>query len=509
MSWNAPTPADVVARGKRDGLPLPAMDAEFYAEFAEGFTAAHDAVERWHHDSTPDSPARPWTRLSGDRNPFNAWYVTGSVAEAANGALDDLTWAVKSNIAVAGWPMSAGSRLVEGYEPAEDATAVRLLLEAGARLRGTANAEDLGLSASSHTSALGPVRNPWRETHATFGSSSGCAALVSAGLVDFALGADQAGSVRLPGSGTGLVAHKPTRGVIPYTGAMPFTVVQDTLGVLARDTLTVARVLAVLARRDGRDLRQGPTDFTVDWLGSITGGPRGLRIGLLREAFSIPGLSESVVDEAVRATTGRLAAAGATVTEVSVPEHTRGPDLAMMLTLKAGAPDLVRGNGGSGQTALHADPELVEHFAAARSGSPQHLADTVALSVTAGSHAGRRPEGWYLAAAMRLTGLLAGAYDAALGTVDVLVTPTAPYLPRPLPGPDTSRAAWLGSALDMIVNTCSVNLTGHPATQVPAGMVDGLPVGLQVIGPVGADALCLRVAKSIEDVDGGFPSPTP
>lgn len=123
--------------------------------------------------------------------------MTGSVNGTADGSLADLRWAVKSNIAVAGWPMSAGSRLVEGYQPAEDAAAVRLLLDAGARLSGSANAEDLGLSASSHTSALGPVRNPWRETHATFGSSSGCAALVSAGLVDFALGADQAGSVRL------------------------------------------------------------------------------------------------------------------------------------------------------------------------------------------------------------------------------------------------------------------------------------------------------------------------
>jgi amidase len=296
--------------------------------------------------------------------------------------------------------------------------------------------------------------------------------------------------------------------MVPYTGAMPSTVAQDTLGVLARDTYTVARAMAVLAERDGRDLRQGPTDSTVDWIGSLAGGPCGLRIGLLHEAFSIPGLSEPAVDETVRATIARLAEAGATVTEVSVPEHTRGQDLAMMLTLKAGAPDLLAGNGGSGQTALHADPELVEHFAAARLACPRNLAATVALSATAGAHAGQRPAGWYLAAAMRLTGLLADAYDRALSAVDVLVTPTAPYLPKPLPGPDISRADWIGSALDMIVNTCSANLTGHPATQVPAGIVNGLPVGLQIIGPVGADTLCLRVAKSIEDVDGGFPSPS-
>lgn len=190
-----------------------------------------------------------------------------------------------------------------------------------------------------------------------------------------------------------------------------------------------------------------------------------------------------------------------------MPEHPRGVDLAMMLTVKAGAPDLLAGNGGSGQTALYADPGLVEHFAAARLARPTDLATTVALSATAGAHPGQRPAGWYLAAATRLAGLLADAYDEALGSVDVLVTPTAPYLPRPLPGPDISRAGWIAGAMDMIVNTCSANLTGHPATQVPAGIVDGLPVGLQIVGPVGADALCLRVAKSIEDLEGGFPSP--
>ena len=507
MSWNPPTPADVVARGERDGLTLPPTDAAFYSDFGQNFAAAHDAIEKWHLDTRADSTDRPWERPSPERNPYNAWYVTGDVPGSDDGPLDDLTWAVKSNIAVAGWPMSAGSRLVDGYTPADDAAAVRLLLQAGALLRGSANAEDLGLSASSHTSALGPVRNPWRETHTTFGSSSGCAALVSAGLVDFALGADQAGSVRLPGSGTGLVAHKPTRGVVPYTGAMPFTVVQDTLGVLARDTRTVARVLSVLSRRDGNDLRQGPVDAAIDWRDSMTGTPRDIRIGLLREAFAIPGLSEPRVDEAVRAVTARLAGAGASVVEVSVPEHVRGADLALVLSVKAGAPDLLSGNGGSVQTSLHGDPEMVEHFAAARAANPGDLAPTVALSVTSGTHSGGRPEGWYLAAALRLSGLLAQAYDNALRAVDVLVMPTAPYAPRPLPSPDASRAEWVGSALDMIVNTCPANLTGHPATQVPAGTVGGLPVGLQVVGPIGADTLCLRAAHLIEELDEGFPVP--
>src|SRR6266516_4087395 len=139
MSWIPPTPADVIARGERDGLPVPATDAALYAELAETFTAAHHAVELWHRETRPNPPERVWQRPLADRNPFNAWYITGSVDGAADGCLADLTWVVKSNIAVAGWPMCAGSRLIEGYQPAEDATAVRLLLEAGAQLCGSAN----------------------------------------------------------------------------------------------------------------------------------------------------------------------------------------------------------------------------------------------------------------------------------------------------------------------------------------------------------------------------------
>ena len=507
MSWVPPTPAEIIARGARDAVPVAHDDAMLFAEFAGAFVSAHDNVERWHAETTPAPPRRIWRRPAADENPYNGWYVMGAVEGANDGSLSDLSWVAKSNVAVAGWPMSAGSRLIVGYVPFEDATAVRRLLAAGASLRGTANSEDLGLSAASHTSALGPVRNPWQQTHGTFGSSSGCAALVSGGLVDFALGADQAGSVRLPGSGTGLVAHKPSRGLVSYAGTMPFTVAQDSLGVLARDTPTVARVMDALCARDGRDLRQGPATPEIDWFGALDDGPRGLRIGLLQESFSISSLSDPAVDETVRSCVEQLVKFGATVTEISVPEHARGVDLAMMLTLKAGVPDLLSGNGGSAQTVAHGDPELVAHFARQMSAFPQHLADTVRLSLTAGTHDGDRPAGWYLAAAMRLIGLLVDAYDRALETVDVLITPTAPFLPRPLPDEQTSRAEWIGSALDMIVNTCSANLTGHPATQVPAGIVRGLPVGLQVIAAVGADDLCLRVARSLEAAAGGFPSP--
>lgn len=504
MSWTPPTPAEVLARGARVDVALNDSEAEFYSEMARGFVSAHNSIEAWYEAARPQLPERPWTRPAAADNPLNAWYVTGSVTEGA-GTLSDLSWVVKSNIAVAGWPMSAGSSLVEGYRPSADASSVKQILRAGAHLRGSANSEDLGLSGASHTSALGPVRNPWRVSHGTFGSSSGCAALVASGAVDFALGADQAGSVRLPGSGTGLVAHKPTRGRVPYSGAMPFTVVQDSLGVLSRDVHTVARVIDVISTDDELDLRQAGRDPRLSVVPSLEEGIEGIRIGLLNESFGIPNLSEPAVDRAVRAAVYSLTDHGAEVVEVSIPDHARAADLALVLSLKAGAVDLLTGNGGSVQTSLSGDPDLVTHFARNRQARPRDLSTIVALSATAGAHNGAREEGWYLAAAMRLIGALTLSYDEALQDVDLLVMPTSPYRPRPLPAPNSARGVWIGSALDMIVNTCAANLTGHPATQVPAGLVDGLPVGLQFVSRRGYDSLCLRAARAMECATGGFP----
>ncbi len=507
MAWTAPSVTEVAARSAQYGLGLSDEDVKLYSELGAAMAGAHDEIAAWFEEVRPPLPTRSWTRPAPADNPYNAWYVQGKVAGAPAGPLADLRWVAKSSISVAGWPMSAGSLLVEGHTPAEDAAVVRLLLAAGATLVGNANAEDLGVSASSYTSALGPVTNPWDAARATFGSSSGCAALVCAGLVDFGIGGDQGGSVRAPASGTGLVGHKPSRGLVPYTGAMAFTAVQDGLGPLTRTSELAARVMAELDRPDGRDLRQCLPAPGPDWLSGLHDGVRGLRIGLVRESFGVPGLSEPAVDDTVRAACDRLAAAGASVREVSVPVHTRGGALAMVIITHAGVRDMLAGNLGSAQSSLDGDPDLVSHVATRRAAHPKWLADTVRFSSAAGTHPGDRAPGWHLAAAMRLAAHLTAAYDRALSEVDVLVTPTVPYLPRVLPDDATSREDWIGSALDMVVNTSPFNVTGHPATSVPAGLVNGLPVGMQVIAARGADPLCLRVAQAMEELDGGFPGP--
>src|SRR3712207_6957337 len=170
-----------------------------YTPIVAAFLSSYDAVEELYAGIAPQAPGgRPSTRPDDADNPLGAGYVTTEIRGAADGPLAGRTVAVKDNVAVAGVPMMNGSHTLEGFVPQEDATVVTRLLEAGATITGKAVCEDLCFSGASHTSASGPVRNPWDPTRTTGGSSSGSAALLAAGEVDLATGGDQGGSVRMP-----------------------------------------------------------------------------------------------------------------------------------------------------------------------------------------------------------------------------------------------------------------------------------------------------------------------
>jgi amidase len=196
--------------------------------------------------------------------------------------------AVKDNIAVAGVPMMNGSAVLEGFVPRQDATVVTRLLDAGAIVTGKAVCENLCFSGGSHTSATGPVLNPWDHTRSAGGSSSGSAALVASGEVDLALGGDQGGSIRIPAAFCGVVGHKPTHGLVPYTGAFPIENTLDHLGPITRTVRDAALMLGVLAGPDGLDPRQRHGAEQHDYLAGIDASVGGLRIGVRNEVMSWP-----------------------------------------------------------------------------------------------------------------------------------------------------------------------------------------------------------------------------
>ena len=254
------------------GVGLSSSDIESFSPMVAGLLASWDAVEELYSASAPVMPERSWTRPEPADNPYNAWYVTTSITGSGEGPLAGMTVAVKDNTAVAGVPMMNGSKTLEGYTPLRDATIVSRMLAAGATIAGKSVCEDLCFSGGSHTSRTGAVRNPWDETRSAGGSSSGSAALVVSGIVDVATGGDQGGSVRIPSAYTGTVGHKPTWGLVPYTGAFPIESTIDHVGPITRTVADAALVLSVIAGPDGLDPRQPRNLVPDDYVAAITRG---------------------------------------------------------------------------------------------------------------------------------------------------------------------------------------------------------------------------------------------
>jgi amidase len=441
------------------------------------------------------------------------------VQTTAHGPLAGRTVAIKDNIEVAGVPMMNGSATLEGFVPRRDATVVTRLLDAGAIITGKAVCENLCFSGGSHTSATGPVRNPWDHSRSAGGSSSGSAALVAAGDADLALGGDQGGSIRIPAAFCGVVGHKPTHGLVPYTGAFPIENTLDHLGPITRTVRDAAAMLGVLAGPDGLDPRQrhlpasaadlsGPAGPSAgDYLSGLAAGVSDLRIGVLKEGFGLPGLSGTDVDEAVRSAVAALAAAGADVSEISVPWHSDAMHVWTVIATDGVVAQMIDGDGFGMNWAGRYDPELMEHYRRGRREYAGRLPETVKATIIAGRHAIDNHGGRYYAMARNLALELASAYDEALESVDVLVLPTLPITASPIPDPCVPREESIARSTEMIVNTAPFDVTGHPATTVPAGLVDGLPAGLMIVGRQFGDATCLRVAQAYEDAVGGFPAP--
>ncbi len=508
MPVEPPTPDELAAIAEHYGFGLDADALAAFAPLVEAAFGSYDRVEELYAAQAPTAPGdRSWSWPEAHENRLGAWYVRSAIAGSGSGPLAGTTVAIKDNTAVAGIPMMNGSRTVEGYTPSVDATIVSRLLAAGATVAGKAVCEDLCFSGGSHTSASGPVHNPWDTTRTTGGSSSGSAALVATGEVDLATGGDQGGSIRMPSAMTGIVGHKPTHGLVPYTGAFPIEFTLDHVGPMTRTVAGAALALRVMAGVDGRDPRQPDAIDVPDYPALIGQDATGLRVGVVTEGFGIEGLSEPGVDATVRAALDGLADAGLSVDEVSIPWHRHAMDVWNVIATDGATAQMIDGNGyGLNWDGLY-DPELIAHYGRGRATHAHLLSDTVKMVGMAGRHSIQSQQGRHYAMARNLVPKVRADYDDALATYDVLVMPTVPILATPIPPEGTPIAEGVARALEMIVNTAPTDVSGHPATSVPAGRSGGLPVGMMIIGKQFDDATCLRVAQAFETAVGGFPSP--
>lgn len=473
------------------GIDLTQDEAESYHEYLSQLTPAFRMIEKL-PDMAPvvKYPRTPGYRPEGADNPHNAWYYKTSIKGAPRGKLRGKSIAVKDNVFVAGVPLTNGASVLEGFVPETDATIVTRMLDAGAEIAGKAVCEYLCFATNSATANTGPVDNPRAPGHTTGGSSNGSAALVAAHVVDMAIGADQAGSIRMPASFCGIVGHKPTYGLVPYTGALGIEYSFDHLGPMADTVEECALLLEVIAGDDGIDGRQKGVR-TQPYTKALGKGVKGMRIGVVQEGFGRPE-SEEGVDKAVREAVKRLQKQGATVDLVSIPWHNIGSALWLPIGIEGSYQNLVHANGISYGTL----GEYSLSYMRAISGWQNHaneLAPTIKGTLLTGEIL-KRHGGRLYAKARNLVRRLRAEYDTWLEQYDVLIMPTTPMTATELVYEDASPKDILHASWGPLNNTCPFDLTGHPAISVCGGISDGKPVGLMIIGRHFEDATVFQVA---------------
>lgn len=311
-----------------------------------------------------------------------------------------------------------------------------------------------------------------------------------------ALGGDQGGSIRTPSSWCGVYGLKPTWGLVPVTGSMPIAYSIDHCGPICASVEDVARLLSVIAGHDGWDHRTIPARVG-DYMGALRQSAAGLRVGVLRQGFGHPE-SLPAVDAKVRQAIERLERLGAEITEVSIPMHLDAPAIWGGVILEGAAEMMLKGHGVGTNIPGYYPLGLQEAFARGFDTRLDDVSDTVKLVLLLGEYLNRHYHNRYHSKAQNLRVPLRQRYDEALAGVDVLVMPTSPFPATEIPPLDVPRERFVDLALNMQANTCPFDVSGHPAFTIPCGKLDGLPVGLMLVGRHYEETTLIRLAAAFE-----------
>lgn len=434
------------------GLRAPTV-ATVKRELAAGAATPHDVVARALEDARAVQEATNACTALDDAAVARAAAVAAS---GTDGPLAGVPFLVKEAFDVAGLPSTGCTRALPERRPTRSAMAVEAALRAGAVVVGTTNQHELACGATNRVSSNGPARNPWDTGRMTGGSSGGAAAAVAAGVVPFALGTDAGGSVRIPAAFCGVTALKPTHGAVSLDGVLRTAPSLDTAGPIARTASDCLLVFDVLRGR------VSPPVVVPD------DGPW-VRIGLASSYFRV---LDPDVDDAVRRAAATLHGLGCALHEVDAPDPAEGAAaLAMIATA-----ELARAFAHIGDEALLA-PQVAAVFEFGRSVRAVDYVDAIAQG-----------------AALR------DGFARAFRDVDVLLTPTTPFPALPL---DATEVVLPGGTLDADTGPAAltniVNVTGLPALSFPVGFSrDGLPVGAQLVGPPGSEALLCAIAGAYQ-----------
>jgi aspartyl-tRNA(Asn)/glutamyl-tRNA(Gln) amidotransferase subunit A len=470
----------------------PKSIAELRGAIAEGRVKAMDLAESYYATIEKKNPTlNVYLSLTRERALRQAARVDAAAAKGDElGPLAGIPVGIKDVLVMKGAPATAGSKILQGYHPPYDATAVRKLEAAGAVLLGKVNCDEFAMGGSNENSAYGAVHNPWDLERVPGGSSGGSAAAVAANMAVTALGTDTGGSIRQPASFCGVVGVLPTYGRVSRYGLIAFASSLDRVGPFAANVRDAATMLGVIAGSDAMDATSS-TAPVPDFAAEADKPVEGLRVGVPAEYFA-EGLDPEVrgcIEKGIDA----LRAAGCTVKPVSLPTTRYAiPTYYLVATAEASA-NLARFDG---VRYGHRSPEsgtLAEMYSHSRD---EGFGAEVKRRILLGTYA--LSAGYYDAyylKAQQVRRLLAEEFLRAFAGVDVIVTPTAPT-------PAFKLGEKTGNPLAMYladIYTVTASLAGICGVTVPCGKTAaGLPVGMQVLAVHLNEATAFRAARAVE-----------
>lgn len=438
-----------------------------------------------------DSQVRGLVTVTAEQARSAAQEADKRIREGTATPLTGIPLVLKDNMCTEGIATTCSSRMLEGFVPPYTATAAQKLLDAGAVLVGKSNMDEFAMGSSTENSAFFPTHNPWDANRVPGGSSGGSAAAVAAGETLIALGSDTGGSIRQPASFCGVVGMKPTYGTVSRYGLIAFASSLDQIGPLTSNVTDAAITLNTISGYDPMDstsIQRATPDYTRALIPDV----RGMKIGVVKELFGEGGVEPQVRDTVLEAARV-LEQAGAIVDwEVSLSLTEYALPVYYILAPSEASSNLARYDGVKYGYSWDGAADMWEGMERTR----QHgFGPEVKRRILLGAYA--LSSGYYDAyyrKAQQVRTLIRREYEDAFSRFDVLLTPTSPTLPFGL-GERTNNplAMYLAD-----ICTIPVNIAGVPAVSLPCGFVDGLPVGLQLIGPSLGEETIIRAAYTYE-----------
>ncbi|MEG6523577.1 Asp-tRNA(Asn)/Glu-tRNA(Gln) amidotransferase subunit GatA [Desulfotomaculum sp. 1211_IL3151] len=412
--------------------------------------------------------------------------------------LAGIPMAIKDNICTKGVKTTCASKMLNNFIPPYDATVVEKLKSTGAVLMGKCNMDEFAMGSSTENSVFYSTKNPFNAEAVPGGSSGGSAAAVAAGEAAFALGSDTGGAVRQPAAFCGVIGLKPTYGYISRSGLISYASSLDQIGPLTRDMTDLALILNVICGHDSKDSTSVAVD-APDFTKSLVNDVKGLRIGLPKEYFGT-GLAPEVaakLQEAVR----KLEELGAICEEATMPHTEYAPAAHYIISSAEASSNLARYDGV--RHGLRAEAEdVLTMFKKTRS---QGFGEEVKRRIMFGTYALSTDNyDAYYTKALKTRNLVKQDFERAFEKFDLLLTPTSLTTAFKISEKaEDPMAMYLSDAC-----TIPVNLAGVPAMSLPYGMVEGLPVGLQLIARHFDEGTLLRVGYTLEQsTDQTRPTP--